>query len=162
MRVTMAENLARVFTTMIKRVAATVIFFFLLGSIGCNDEFVGGEIPPAAFNDIVINLDLPEYQNLSFDKGYITLSEGVRGIILYRVNGSTYNAFEVNCSYQPYEACANVRVHSSGVFLKDDCCGSTFSPEDGIPTGGPARLPLRRYTIINSGRTLTITDTPLN
>jgi len=130
----------------------------LTSIISCSDEFSQGEIPPATFSDIVINLDLPQYQDLQFDNGHITLGQGVRGIILYRVNASKYNAFEVNCSYQPFEACASVRVDQSNLFLRDDCCGSFFDPDDGFPTNGPATLPLRRYTVNLQGRILTITD----
>lgn len=147
--------------TTIKSILTAVIVFFILASIGCSDEFVDGEIPPATFSDIVINLDLPEYNALSFNGGHILLNEGVRGIILYRVDATIYNAFERNCTYEPYEACATVEVHSSGTFLRDPCCGSSFSVQDGFPTGGPARVALRRYTINRSGRTLTITDEPV-
>ncbi|MTI21600.1 hypothetical protein E1176_11270 [Fulvivirga sp. RKSG066] len=136
--------------------------FIVSSNIGCNDEILETEIPPAAFPDVVVNLDLPQYQDLNIDQGHVTLNEGVRGIILYRVNASTYNAFEVNCSYQPYDACANVIVDQSNLFLRDDCCGSTFSVQDGQPTRGPAQFSLRRYTVVKERRTLTITDQPIN
>lgn len=161
MPVIMEESPERVFMTTIKNLFVLGFLLFVLGSIGCSDEFIDGDIPPATFNDIVINLDLPEYDKLSIDGGYILLSEGVRGIILYRVNASTYNAFERNCSYQPYEAGSTVEVHSSGLFLTDPSCGSSFSVTDGFPTGGPARVALRRYMINRNGRTITITDEPL-
>lgn len=147
--------------TTIRFFLSALFLSLILSSIGCSDEFADGEIPPATFPDIVINLDLPQYNDLSIDGGYVLLSQGVRGIILYRVNASNYNAFERNCSYEPFEACATVEVHSSGLFLTDPCCGSSFSVTDGFPTGGPARQPLRRYSIQQSGRILTITDEPI-
>lgn len=147
---------------MIKHLFSALILLGILGAIGCSDDFVDGEIPPATFNDIYIDLSLPQYQDLSINGGYIYLNEGVRGIILYRVNSTTYNAFERNCSYLPYEAGSTVEVHSSNLFLSDPSCGSSFSVNDGTPTGGPARIPLRRYTIIRSGgNAITITDDPL-
>ncbi|MCK6616983.1 MAG: hypothetical protein L6Q51_05005 [Cyclobacteriaceae bacterium] len=82
---------------------------------------------------------------------------GVRGIIVHRVNASTYRAFERNCSFQPNEACATVGVHVSTLFMEDSCCGSTFN-FNGDPTGGPAWRPLRQYQTILSGNELTITD----
>ncbi|MDX1627792.1 MAG: Rieske (2Fe-2S) protein [Fulvivirga sp.] len=160
----MEENPERDFMTTINKIGLTfsiLLLSILMGSSSCNDQFVDGQIPPAAFSDIFINLDLPQYADLSIDGGYVLLNEGVRGIILYRVNASQYNAFERNCSYEPNAACATVEVHSSGLFLTDPCCGSSFSVQDGSPTGGPARLPLRRYTVIRDGRSLTITDEPL-
>lgn len=158
---TMEEKPVKAFMTMIKYIFTSTLLFTIFSYIGCSDEFVDGEIPPATFNDIFINLDLPQYSDLTIDGGYILLNEGVRGIILYRVNGSQYNAFERNCSYDPFAACSTVEVHSSGLFIDDPCCGSSFSLQDGTPTGGPARIALRRYKIEKSGRNLTITDEPI-
>ena len=142
------------------RIIIIALLLTLLGS--CNEEFREEEIPLAAFDDIFINLDLPKYNDLSFDGGFMTLPQGVRGIILYRQNSSTYYAFERNCTFQPNEAGSTVNVDQSGLFMRDTSCGSSFSFEEGVPTGGPARFPLRQYRIIQSGRTLTITSEPLN
>ena len=37
-------------------------------------------------------------------------SGGVKGVIVVRQNASTYLAFERNCPYQPYDACALVSL----------------------------------------------------
>lgn len=161
MLVIMEGSQAKVFMNTLKHISSCVLLILLLSYLGCSNEFIDGEIPPAAFNDIFINLDLPQYSDLNIDGGHILLNEGVRGIILYRVNASQYNAFERNCSYEPSTACATVELHSSGLFLDDPCCGSSFSLQDGAPTGGPARVALRRYKIDRSGRNLIITDEPL-
>jgi nitrite reductase/ring-hydroxylating ferredoxin subunit len=118
-------------------------------------------IPILAFPPIVINLNLPDYNTLKSDGGYKVLSSsvgGVQGIIIYRVNASTYMAYERNCSYQPNNACATVEVDPSGLFMKDPCCGSSFSLTTGQPTGSPAWRPLRQYqtSLVNSD--LSITD----
>lgn len=132
-----------------------IAIFLLL--ISCSSELSDDPIPPVVFQDIVINLNLPEYNSLR-TKGYQYLSGGVRGIILYKLsNSSVYYAFERNCSYQPNSACATVDMHSSGLYMMDSCCGSTFS-SSGDPTGGPAWRSLRRYSVIFSGDLLTISD----
>lgn len=158
MQVIMAEKVVKAFTIIINTA------FLLLGVsfASCNDEFRQDEIPLAAFDDIFINLDLPQYNDLSFDRGFITLPQGVRGIILYRLNSSTYFAFERNCTFLPNEAGSTVNVDQSKLFMRDTSCGSTFGFDEGIPTSGPAQFPLRRYRIIQVGRTLTITDDPVN
>ncbi len=161
MLATTVERLAKDFMTTIRYILSLGFLGLVLSQLSCSNEFVDGEIPPAAFDDIFINLDLPQYTDLTIDGGYILLNQGVRGIILYRVNASQYNAFERNCSYEPNAACATVEVHSSGLFLDDPCCGSSFSLQDGTPTGGPARVSLRRYRIERSVRNLTITDEPI-
>lgn len=141
---------------------ALIILSFVLILFSCNEDVPRDEIPYATFDDISISLDLPAYNDLSFDGGYITLSQGVRGIIIYRENASTFHVYERNCSYRPYEACATVEVHSSELFMFDPCCNSNFSFETGYPTSGPAQFPLRKYQSSFSGRVLTITDEPAN
>jgi len=132
----------------------------LLFLISCSPDLVDDPIPFLPFPDI--NIVLPNYAALSSDGGYILINDGgVRGIILYRKNASTYLAFERNCSYKPNDACATVEVHSSTLFMNDTCCGSSFSFE-GIPTGGPAWRPLQQYRISLSGSSLTITDEIVN
>lgn len=125
----------------------------------CTRDLSDDPIPIITFADVVINLNLPEYASLRTDGGYKELNAGgVRGIILYRVNSSTYRAFERNCSFRPNEACATVNVHNSGLYMVDPCCNSNFSFENGLPTGGPAWRPLNKYRTQLNGSTLTITD----
>lgn len=131
-------------------------WMFLL--LACEPEMVDDPIPYQPFSTITINLNLPEYTSLRTDGGFQYLNDGgVRGIILYRKNSTTYLAFERNCSFQPNDACATVEVHSSTLYMMDACCGSTFD-FSGLPTGGPAWRPLRQYQTFLTGSQLTITD----
>lgn len=133
---------------------------FILSLASCGRDLSDDPIPRANFPDITINLNLQEYQSLN-TTGYKAISGGVRGIII-RKEGSTYIAYERNCSYRPSEACATVDVHTSGLFMIDSCCGSSFNFSDGSPSGGPAWRPLNRYYTQLTGTTLTITDEIIN
>ncbi len=126
-------------------------------SLSCTPELVDDPIPYIPFNDILINIGLPEYTNLRVNTGYAEINGGVRGIILYRKDQNSILAFERNCSFQPNQACATVNVHSSGLFMTDPCCNSNFSFENGFPTSGAAWRPLRIYRTILNGNLLTIT-----
>ena len=131
--------------------------------IGCKPDLSDDPIPFVAFNEIIINLSLPEFASLRTDGGYKELGNGgIRGIILYRISATSYNAFERNCSYHPNEACATVNVHSSGLYLTDPCCGSTFNFSDGNPSGGVAWRPLRRYRAQLNNFSLSVTDEIVN
>ena len=135
----------------------------LLLLVACSTDPVDDPIPIVPFQDIVINLSLPEYFSLQQDKGFKLLNNGgVRGIILYRQSSTSYIAYERNCSLQPNDACATVDVHSSGLFMIDPCCTSSFDFVTGDPTGGPAWRPLRRYRTQYQNNTLTITDEIIN
>ncbi len=138
-------------------------FLALLFLLACSADPVDDPIPIVAFPEIILNLSLPENLSLQQDKGYKLISNaGVRGIIIYRSSSNIYIAYERNCSFQPNNACATIDVHSSGLFLNDTCCGSSFNFSDGNPTGGPAWRPLRRYRTQLSGTTLTISDEIIN
>jgi hypothetical protein len=129
----------------------------------CQPDMSDDPIPFVAFPDFVANLMAPEYQSLAVVGGYKEINSiGVRGVIVYRLNASTYLAFERNCSFRPNEACATVNVHSSSLYMIDPCCNSSFSFDNGSPTGGAASRPLRQYDTQLVGSELTITDDPLN
>jgi nitrite reductase/ring-hydroxylating ferredoxin subunit len=139
------------------------VYFYLLLLIACSSGPADDPIPVASFADIVIDINLPAYIKLRTDGGYIdNIKQGIRGIIVYRVNAFSFQAYERNCSYHPNDACATVNVHSSGLYLTDPCCNSNFSFTDGSVTGGPAWQPLRRYRTQVNGTTLTISDEALN
>jgi hypothetical protein len=140
---------------------AKSLFFFLF-FIGCNSDLSDDPIPIVSFSDINIDISLPEYASLRSDGGYKEVPGGVRGIIVYRVNGTSFQAYEKNCSFHPNDACATVNVHTSGLFMTDSCCGSNFSFTDGSPTGGQAWRPLQRYRTQFSNSKLIISDEVLN
>jgi hypothetical protein len=137
-----------------------LLIFILLFS--CQPNLSDDPVPYIPFIDIPINLNLPEYISLKTDGGYKEINGGVRGIIVYRLNSSTYIAYERNCTYRPNEACATVNVHNSGLYMTDPCCGSNFSFTDGSPTGGVAWRPLIRYRTDLSGNMLTVTSELVN
>ena len=159
----MEGNQEKVFMTIHKRITLFISFVIVLGYMSCENDVPVDELPPATFPDIVIDLGLPAYQNLTRDGGFEPLPQGLRGIILYRENASTYHAIEQNCTYLPFEAGSTVNVDPNNPsLLRDASCGSIFTLPDVFPGGGPAVLPLRKYSVTLNGRILTITSEPIN
>lgn len=148
---------------MIIRISKFLLLSVILFS--CDPNLVDDPIPIVNFDELVVNLSFPDYTELNREGGYKDVSDlggGVRGIILYRISSTAFVAYEKNCSYTPNEACATVEVHSSGLFMTDPCCASSFNFSDGLPTGGPAWRPLRQYRTQLNGNVLTITDEIIN
>ena len=140
-----------------------VWFPMMVAGLSCQRDLYDVPIPDAFFQDIRIDLSFPEYIRLRTDGGTFEIPDaGVRGIIVYRKSAGNFLAFEKNCSYHPGDACATVEVHPSNLFLVDYCCGSNFSLEEGLPTGGVAWRPLRRYRTFMTGFVLTITSESVN
>jgi hypothetical protein len=132
-------------------------FLLLLLLLSCTPELVDDPIPFQPFPDATIVLT--NHVTLGTDGGSVAINNiGVRGVILYRKNSSTYLTFERNCSFQPNSAGATIEVHSSTLYMHDASCGSSFNFE-GEPTGGPAWRRLRQYETFLSGNTVIITDT---
>ncbi|MBF9223797.1 Rieske (2Fe-2S) protein [Hymenobacter ruricola] len=140
-----------------------VCFGFIVAACGSsNDE--QPLIPDAPVN-LSLALTSQEYVKLRFDNGAVTLpvkgpagTGGVKGVIVVRQNASTYLAFERNCPYRPYDACAIVSLdRNSGLFMRDSCCNSQFDLR-GQVSGGPSPRPLKQYNVNLQGNLLSITN----
>lgn len=136
---------------------------FAASNFSCEPQLIDDPIPLVTFADQVINLSLPEFSALRVDRGFKTFDKiGVRGVIVYRINATTFRAYDRNCSYHPNEAAATVNIHSSNLYMQDFSCNSTFSFEEGLPTAGPAWRPLRQYRTDVTGGVLTVTSEVIN
>ncbi|SET92122.1 Rieske (2Fe-2S) protein [Hymenobacter actinosclerus] len=127
-----------------------------LGVAACNSgSSAQPQIPLTIVNEVLF---LTDQQNsaLRFDNGAVYHKGGLRGLIVVRQNAGSYLAFDRTCPYQPQDTCARVRIEPY-LRLFDPCCQSQFG-FTGQPQGGPATLPLRRYSTALSGNTLTITN----
>ncbi|MBJ6108499.1 hypothetical protein JAO73_05725 [Hymenobacter sp. BT523] len=121
-------------------------------------------IPNAPVN-LSLTLTNQEYVRLRFDNGAVMLpvkgpagAGGVKGVIVVRQSASNYLAFERNCPYRPYDACATVSLdRNSGLFMRDSCCSSQFDLR-GQPTGGPNTRPLKQYSVSLQGNILNVTN----
>ena len=163
MQVILVEKVEKGFihiNSLMFKVKHIFIIVVITSLFSCETNFEDDQIPYIPFDNIEINLTNIQYYNLT-TLGYVEIDGGVKGIILYKNSSSDYIAYEKNCSYLPYNNCAKVEIDGSGLFMTDPCCSSQFSFADGVPIGGPASLPLRRYRTILNGNFLIITDEPL-
>lgn len=110
-------------------------------------------IPNVSVN-IVISTTDPSYNDLNAVGGWIYLTGGSRGIIIYRYSIDEFMAFDRHCTYEPTESCAVVEVDLSGIIAEDLCCGSQFLLTDGSVIDGPASVPLKFYQTTFDGNNL--------
>jgi len=102
-------------------------------------------IPNVPVN-ITINLDLPSYLPLNAPGGYVYVSGGSRGIVVYR-HFDEFVALDRHSTYNSDEECAVVSVDPDNIFeLEDTCSGSRFSIMNGCVIQGPAKFGLKKYT----------------
>lgn len=133
------------------------LFSFLLFVLlfGCKDEFTGSNIPNVPVN-IYISTQDPEFIDLTTPTGWVYVTGGSRGIIIYRINQDEFKAYDRHCTFNPTNSCAIVEMDLSNVTLSDACCGSIFSVFSGIPNQGPAVQRLREYQTAFDGTTLRV------
>jgi nitrite reductase/ring-hydroxylating ferredoxin subunit len=119
--------------------------FAILFTSGCREDDDDERVPRIA-TDIQLNLNLPEYQVLLNPGGWIYLTGGSRGIIVYRVNNDEFSAFDRHCTYRVPEACRVSVDEESGITATDtQCCGSQFELITGNVTEGPAQIGLSPF-----------------
>ena len=147
-----------------QRLPLFIVLCALLGVAACGAKNDNQPLIPYAPVNLSLVLTNQEYVNLRANNGAVTLpvqgpagNGGVKGVIVVRQNANTYLAFERNCPYRPYDACATVALDRSRLFMRDSCCNSQFDLQGQI-TGGPAPRPLKQYSTSLQGNILNITN----
>ncbi|MBX2971907.1 MAG: hypothetical protein KF797_02290 [Flavobacteriales bacterium] len=131
----------------------TLASTLLLG--GCRKEERGG-VPLTPLNIPPINVNNPAYIDLAVPGGWLYLSGGSMGLIVYRASMDQFVVMDRHCPYRPAELC-RVFVDDTGIIARDTaCCHSAFSIVDGTVIQGPAALNLQRYNSSFNGTTLLI------
>jgi Rieske Fe-S protein len=134
------------------------IFIMLVLFIGysCKKD-TENNVPNTAV-DIYIYTSSPSFFNLNTVGGWVYITGGVRGILVYRKSLTEFMAYDRNCTYHSSDPspCATVSVDVTNILAVDSCCHSKFSIYDGSVTQTPAVLPLKQYHTTFDGTTLHI------
>lgn len=137
----------------------------LLIASACGSKNDDQPLIPYGPVNLSLNITNQQYAALRMDNGAVTLpvkgpagDGGVKGVIVVRQSQGVYLAFERNCPYRPYDACALVSLdRNSRLFIRDSCCNSQFDLRGQI-TGGPTPRPLKQYSTSLQGTLLNITN----
>ncbi len=134
-----------------------IVLILLASSWGCNDKVQHETIPDVPVN---LNIDIGStmYIELNTIGGWVYLTGGYRGLLVYRVSVDEFVAYDRGCPYDPLEEYSRITMDPSGITCSDTLCGSQFSILDGGPIKGPATLPLKRYFTYFDGNILTVNN----
>lgn len=84
--------------------------------------------------------------------GWVYVSGGNRGLVVYRMSEIEFFAYDRTCPYDPENLAARVRMEPSDITVVDTICGSKFILTTGYPFAGPSKSPLLQYeTFYDSG-----------
>lgn len=120
------------------------LFFMLFAFHACTDE--PHKIPEITF-DFTIDIDMPEYSDLSSVLGYAYVTGGAyeNGIIIYRKNFEEFYAYDRSCPYNPKNGILEVSKDNE-MIATDTVCGSKFNLfQGGSIIKGPAKRSLKQY-----------------
>jgi len=137
-----------------KRLLILFILFLVLPYINNSCKKDKQDQIPVVAVDFYINVNSTQYLELHSVNGWVNVTGGVRGIIIYRKSIDEFMVYERNCSYQPSNSCARVSVDNTNLMAIDTCCGSKFLLTDGSVIQGPAIYPLKQYRNTYDGSSL--------
>ncbi len=109
---------------------------------------------PTVYVDFYIDPNSTIYLQLNLPGGWVYVTGGVRGIVLYRITTDEFRAFDRACPNEPNNSAAYIKVESSNTTVIDSLCGSRFVLLDGSVIKGPATLPLHQYHAVYDGQYL--------
>lgn len=128
-----------------------LLFFCITFSCTKNSQAI-----PYVAVSVQINLSNPDYFALKSPGGWVYITGGSKGMVVYRLDNSTFKAYDRHCPYQPDNECSRIAVENTQLTVKDTCCGSVFQLMDGSIIGGPADRNLQEYKTSFDGNILSI------
>lgn len=132
--------------------ALLIGMFFI--AISCKKK--NNSVIPYVYVNLYIYPSEPLYNKLNAVGGWVYVSGGSRGIVVYRRSNDEFVAYDRHCTYQPDNSCGTVNVNSSQIMAVDSCCGSQFVLTDGSVAKAPATISLKAYQTSFDGNALHI------
>ena len=102
-----------------------------------------------------IDLALPAFDNLNYAGGSMYWPNGgIRGLLLYNLNGNTIMAWEASCPNHEVKSCSTMQI--SGVTASCSCEDYQYSLATGQPLTERATYSLLFYKVQQNGTALRI------
>ncbi len=125
------------------------IFFILIIFVACKKD--DGEYVANVYVNFYIEPNSTMYSQLNMVGGWVYVTGGVRGIVLYRIEIDKFIALDRACPHDPDVSEAYVEVEETGLTLIDKYCGSKFIITDGSVISGPSKTGLKQYRTLYDG-----------
>ena len=142
-----------------KKIALLVTFLFIIVGCGSDDDAIRRDNPflidPQV--NLTINLNLPQFNDLNFPGGSaVVTSQGIRGIVIYRLNEDLFTAFELSDPNHVPNDCSRMEI--SGIEASCPCTNdeNIYNIVTGQHTTMPEDFPMQAYSITQDGNILRI------
>lgn len=101
-----------------------ILFAFFIVSCSNSDDN-NPNLPDVAVNK-TLYLNNPSNNDLLFAGGYVEISGGIKGIVVYRGNNDTFYAYDLACPHLPVDQCGKM-VIEDGIFMVCTCDDTKFA-----------------------------------
>lgn len=133
------------------------VFLLLMSLLSCDDSFENNDFLPNVPVNFTVNLNLSEGLNLQIPGGQETfLGQGIRGVVIYRLNLDTFVAFDLACPHLELQSCSTMTVDA--LFMTCPCDNERFQLTNGASEDGSVSESARFYTTRLSGNILTVNN----
>ena len=102
-------------------------------------------IVPYVYVDQYINISLPSYSSLNSIGGWVYITGGSKGIIIYRQSYDQFSAYDRHCTFNADNSCGKAIVDSTNSYVECPCDSSRYQLFDGLVIQGPASYSLKNY-----------------
>ena len=106
---------------MAKRLSTSLLLLSLVVIFSCNKN--QNRVPYVPI-DLYLNITLPSYTNLNVIGGWVYVSGGSKGLIVYRQTAETFMIYDRHCTYDVNATCVSATVDSTNLAVSCDCDGS--------------------------------------
>jgi hypothetical protein len=141
--------------------ALALILFFTLIGCGSDDDSVRRDNPFLIDPQVnfPINLNLPQFNDLNFPGGSaIITSQGIRGIIVYRLNDDLFTAFELSDPNHMPNGCSRMLVEGIEASCPCEDDENAYNIVTGQHKTMPNDYPMQAYRVEVTGNTIRITN----
>lgn len=109
---------------------------------------------PNVYVNFMIDIGVGQYTELQLIGGWIYVTGGYRGIILYRNTLEEIVALDRTSTYKPETMGIQIIVETNNLVAADTVNGMKYLLMDGSVIEGPLNTPLKRYRTTFSGNSL--------
>lgn len=134
------------------RNAIFIALLFLVTLPACRDN---NNVVPLVDVDFSININEPAFFELTNITGWIYVTGGSRGILIYRNNIDQFTAYDRHSPFEVENAC-RVDVLEDDFTVQDPCSDSSWALLDGTILSGPTTWPLKQYNTQFNGSILRV------
>lgn len=133
-----------------KKICILLFSLALISGCSTDNNYRGNPNLPNLNFRIQLDLTLPEYNNLQFaGNHYVTYNYGVKGIVVYNINGSQFAAFELSDPNHPPNDCSAMTVE--GVIASCGCDSNKYNIITGQLSEGEGQYTMKPYRVQRSG-----------